>query len=97
LNKVAAIFRGKIKVEKIQPIDEEPFELIAEALEGRDLKTAHSFSKNIPLQQIQIWANHLNRRLELENAFLDFSATSQQWVKQASTEVSASDKKEAFQ
>jgi len=97
LNKVAAIFRGKIKVEKIQPIDEEPFELIAEALEGRDLKTAHSFSKNIPLQQIQIWANHLNRRLELEDAFLDFSATAQQWVKQASTEVSASDKKDAFQ
>lgn len=94
LEKIAAIFRGKIKVEKIRSVDEKPFELIEEALDSQDLKAALSFSKNIPLQQIQTWANHLTGRLQLEEAYLNFSAVMQQWVKQTSAELSTSDKKE---
>lgn len=91
LEKIASLFHGEIKIEKIHSIDETSFNLITEALELQDLKLAFSIAKNISIQPFQKWTNELTKRIKLEEEFMTFSTAIQQWIQQESSEKSIPD------
>ncbi len=82
LEKVAKIFHGNIKIEKVNQIDESPFQSITEALEAQDLKLAYSFTKHLQLQVIQLWAQRVAERILLEEEYSAFAEKVQNWIQQ---------------
>lgn len=82
LEKIAATFHGKIKIERANQSDESPLQPIADALEAQDLKLAYSFTKNIQIQSVELWAKHVAERISLDEEYSLFAEKVQNWVQQ---------------
>ena len=82
LEKIASIFHGNIKIEKANQSDESPFQPIADALEAQDLKLAYSFTKNIQIQSVGLWAKHVAERISLDEEYYLFAENVQNWIQQ---------------
>lgn len=88
LEQIASLFHGKIKIEKTPTQDENSFELVMEALDTQDLKSALSFANNIPQEQIRSWTALVIERMQLEEGYAKFSVAMQQWAQQISPKLS---------
>jgi len=82
LEKIASLFQGNIKIEKANQNNEDPFQLIVNALDGQDLKLAYSQAKSIKNQSVELWAKHVAERLSLEEDYSSFAEKVQNWVQQ---------------
>lgn len=82
LEKIARLFHGNIKIEKIKQIDESPLQSISDALEAQDLKLAYSFAKHHQFQPIQLWSQRAAERILLEDEYSTFAEKVQNWVQQ---------------
>ena len=87
LEKIAAAFKGNIKIEKANQVEENPLQPIADALEVQDLKLAYSFTKNLQIQSIKQWAKLAMERILLEEDYSMFAEKVQNWVNQAPLET----------
>lgn len=82
LEKIAAAFKGTIKIEKASQIEENPLQPIADALEVQDLRLAYSFTKDIQIPSIKQWAKLAMERILLEEDYSTFAEKVQSWVNQ---------------
>lgn len=87
LEKIAAAFKGTIKIEKANQIEENPLQPIADALEVQDLRLAYSFTKDIQIQSIKQWAKLAMERILLEEDYSTFAEKVQSWVNQTPPEA----------
>lgn len=87
LEKIAAAFKGTIKVEKASQIKENPLQPISDALEVQDLKLAYSFTKDMQIQAIKQWAKLVMERILLEEDYATFAEKVQTWVNETHSET----------
>lgn len=81
LDKLASIFRGNIKIEKIEPQKESPFQPILIALETHDIKSAHTLAKESQIQAIKEWAKMVEDHLLVEEEYGVFVEEIKLWIR----------------
>lgn len=79
LAKFASLFRGRIKVERIQNAPN-PLLPIYEALDMHDLRSALLLTKGIDFPTLKLWKNLVQERILLEDEYSVFVEKTQTWL-----------------